>query len=93
MSTLPARSQNFLFACNLACICTLIAALVITYVVPAQLQRFHLDPTSARMLILNLISLSLLLAYIQRNLTPAWRTFSLVFAFVILLESWIVALF
>ena len=93
MKSLPSRSHNFLFACNLLCICLLLGALTITYEQPAYLERCHLNPVTGRMLCLNLISLSLLLAYIQRNLTPGWRRFSLACSFVILAESWLVAFF
>lgn len=85
-------AQGILFACNVLGTLSLLAALVIMYFSPDRLAHMHVTEQQAQMFTLNVISLLLLVAWLQRNLTGAWRAFTLAAAFIVLAESWLVGL-
>lgn len=86
------RFRTFLFICNMLATLVLLVSLVVSYALPQYLPRLHLTPVDGQMLNMQLVSLLLLLAYLQRNLTGGWRIFALASAFVVLVESWLIAL-
>jgi len=92
MAAQQSKLRTFLFVCNLLATVLLVAALLTTCVFPEWQKPLHLDPRASQMITMNLISLLLLLAYLQRNLTPGWRIFALAGAFMVMAESWLISL-
>lgn len=90
------RERNFahglLFACNILATLALLGALALLFAYPEKMAQFHLTEQMTQMLTLNLISLLLLVAWLQRNLAGAWRAFTVAGAFIVLAESWLVGL-
>lgn len=84
--------RTFVFVLNLVATVLLVVSLLVAYVMPEWQAPLHLDGRSSQMVTMNLISLLLLLAYLQRNLTPGWRIFALAGAFVVMAESWLISL-
>ena len=82
----------FLFVASLLTTLVTVASFVLALAFPEHLGRFHLDSRSVQLLHMNLISLILLLAWLQRNLSPTWRTLTLAGAFIVLAESCLMAI-
>jgi hypothetical protein len=81
-----------LFTCNVVATLLLLGALLLLYAWPEKMASIHLTEQMTQMATLNIISLLLLVAWLQRNLTGAWRVFTVGAAFVVLAESWLVGL-
>lgn len=85
-------TQGLLFVINLMATFTLLCALTLLFVFPEHQGQLNLTEQTTRMLTLDVISLLLLVAWLQRNLTGRWRMVTLGAAFVVLAESWLVGL-
>lgn len=84
--------RGFFFACNILATLLLVGALLIVFLWPDKMARLHVSQQIAHMVTLNLISLLLLVAWLQRNLSGAWRALTLAGTFIVLTESWLVGL-
>jgi hypothetical protein len=60
---------------------------IITFLFPEILTALHLGQVEARTIIMNLISLILILTFMQTQLSLSWRIFCLVASFVVLIEA------
>lgn len=87
-----ARGQLLLFVASLLTTLALVASFVLALGFPEYLGRLDLDERSVQLLHMDLISLILLLAWLQRNLSRAWRTLTLAGAFIVLVESCLMAI-
>lgn len=85
-------AHTFLFIVNILATITLLAALTLLYALPDQMSALQLTEQTTQMIILNLVSLLLLVAWLQRNLSGPWRAATLAAAFIVLAESWLVGL-
>ncbi|MFP4498105.1 MAG: hypothetical protein ACLFQV_07830 [Vulcanimicrobiota bacterium] len=63
------------------------AAVIITYMYPNLLEQWKITPVEARTIIMNLISLILLIYFLQTHLKLSWRIFCLIGSFIVLIES------
>ena len=63
------------------------AWVIITFLFPEILEALHLETFEAWTIIMNLISLILLLTFMQTQLSVPWRIFCLLASFLVLLES------
>jgi hypothetical protein len=61
--------------------------LILTFLFPEILRAFKLGPVESRTIIMNLISLILVLNFLQPHLNLPWRIFCLISSFIILIES------
>ncbi len=78
---------------NVLSVLFLIGTCSLLFVWPQREVFFHLDEQTTRMLILNLASLVLLMAWRSGNLAGSWRWFTLVSSFAILTESCLISLY
>lgn len=85
-------AQGLLFVVNLLATLTLLCVLLLLYVFPDHQGQLGLTEQTTRMLTLDVISMLLIVAWLQRNLTGPWRVATLGAAFVVLAESWLVGL-
>lgn len=85
-------AQGFLFASNVIATLLLLGSLLLLYAWPEKMPAYHLDEQTAQMFTLNLVSMLLLVAWLQRNLTRGWRAFTVAAAFIVLAQSWLVGL-
>jgi hypothetical protein len=92
LSQTHSRLRTWMFIGNATATMLLFAALLLGWVWPQYLGKLHLNAQSIQMLSLNLISFILLMAWLQRNLKMTWRIFALAGAFLVLVESWLIAL-
>lgn len=54
---------------------------------PNLLEQWKITPVEARTIIMNLISLILLIYFLQTHLKLSWRIFCLIGSFIVLIES------
>ncbi len=87
------RTQTLLFAANVLATLTLLAAVLVAYVWPQYMARVHMTEQSMQILMLNLISFLLLCAWLGQTGRRAWRCLTLIAAFVVLCESWLMGLY
>jgi hypothetical protein len=64
-----------------------VVTLVISLLYPEVLKVLFLTQMEARSIILTLISLILLLSFLQSQLSLSWRIFCLITSFIVLIES------
>lgn len=86
------RGQMFLFVAGLLSTLVLLASFVLALGFPDHLALFHLDARSVQLVHMDLVSFILLLAWLQRNPSPTWRTLTLAGAFIVLAESCLMAI-
>jgi len=84
--------RGLLFGINVVATLSLAAILTLLYLMPDRLAQYQMNAQMAQMVTLQIVSLLLLVAWLQRNLSATWRAFTLGAAFVVLAESWLVAL-
>lgn len=79
--------KNLMLALNLFALFALFGVSLVYGLWPDQLAAVGLRGESAKVLMLQLISLMFLLAAFQGSLEPGWRKFSMVACFVVLGQS------
>jgi hypothetical protein len=64
-----------------------IVTLAITYLYPEVTKNLYLSIVEARAVLMTLISLILLLSFLQSQLSLPWRIFCLIGSFIVLIEA------
>ncbi|MBM3464516.1 MAG: hypothetical protein FJX76_20670 [Armatimonadetes bacterium] len=89
---MQSRLRTFFFVCNVIATLLLAGSLAVVYGWPEYLAAVRFDVAQGQMFVLTLVSFLLLVAYLQRSVVGAWRVFTLAGAFIVLVESWLIAL-
>lgn len=79
--------RRVIFFLNVAAILFFAAFMALTFVWPEYIPYLGLSYQGCLLAIMHIISLMLLLAFFQTHLPTAWRVFSIIASFVVLIES------
>jgi len=72
---------------NIAVTILFIISVIMTFLYPEITNALLLSPTEARVIIMTLVSLNLMLYFLQTQLSVYWRIFCLLGSFLTLIES------